>query len=480
MTDRSKKPSSKRASRTSAKPSKANPLWGGRFAAGPAAVMERINASIGFDRRLYAQDIRASKAHAAMLAAEGIIAKPDAKAIAAGLDRIEAEIVAGKFEFKVALEDIHMNVEARLFELIGEPARRLHTARSRNDQVATDLKLWVRDAIDGIDAQIKALQAALIHRAEEHAALLMPGFTHMQAAQPITFGHHLLAYVEMLGRDRSRFADARKRMNEIPLGAAALAGTSFPIDRKATAKALGFDRPAANSLDAVSDRDFVVEFLAAASLCAVHLSRLGEEIVLWASPGMGFITLSDAYTTGSSIMPQKRNPDAAELARAKVGRIVGALTSLLIVLKGLPLAYAKDLQEDKEPLFDAADSLSLALAAMEGMIRDLRPNAERMRAAAEAGYSTATDLADWLVRRLSLPFRRAHEVTGKIVRLAEAKGCALADLPLDALRAIEPGIDRAVYDSLGIDSSVASRRSEGGTAPERVRAAANKARERFL
>ncbi|MGE0717920.1 MAG: argininosuccinate lyase [Alphaproteobacteria bacterium] len=458
----------------------ANPLWGGRFAAGHAAVMERINASIGFDRRLYAQDIAGSKAHARMLAAKGIIGADDARRILEGLDAILAEIEGGRFEFKIALEDIHMNVESRLTELIGPAAGRLHTARSRNDQIALDVKLWVRDAIDGIDEQAKDLQTALIDLAEPHAATVMPGYTHLQAAQPVTFGHHLLAYVEMLGRDRGRLADARRRGNESPLGAAALAGTSFPIDRHMTATALGFDRPTANSLDAVSDRDFTLEFLSALSIMAVHLSRFAEEIVLWCSDGFRFIRLSDAYTTGSSIMPQKRNPDAAELVRAKAGRVVGALNALLMVLKGLPLTYGKDMQDDKEPAFEAADTMSLALAAMAGMVRDMTPDAATMHAATARGFITATDLADWLVRTLGIPFREAHHVTGRCVRRAEQKGCGLHELSLDELRAEHPGITTDVYEVLTVERSVASRTSFGGTAPDNVRAQAADARRRFL
>jgi argininosuccinate lyase len=454
-------------------------MWGGRFAAGPAAVMEHINASIGFDRRLYAQDIAASKAHAAMLVRQGIIGAADGAAIQSGLDRVLQEIEAGQLTFKTALEDIHTNVEARLKEIVGEAAGRLHTARSRNDQVATDFRLWVRDCIDGLDAQVVDLMRALIDRAEQHAATIMPGMTHLQPAQPVTFGHHLLAYVEMLGRDRGRLADARRRLNESPLGAAALAGTSFPIDRQMTARALGFDRPSANSLDAVSDRDFVLEFLAAGAILALHLSRLAEEIVLWVSDGFRFVSLSDAYTTGSSIMPQKRNPDAAELVRGKTGRIVGALNALVLVMKGLPLTYGKDMQEDKEPTFDAADSLSLCLAAMAGMVRDLTVNETAMRQAASAGFATATDLADWLVRSLGLPFRDAHRVTGTLVRLAEQKGCGLADLPLAALQSVEPRITADVFTVLTVDSSVASRTSFGGTAPENVRKAVAAARERL-
>ncbi len=450
-----------------------NRMWGGRFAEGPAAIMEEINASIDFDRRLYRQDIAGSKAHAQMLAAQGIIGKDDAEKIVGGLDAVLREIEAGEFKFSRALEDIHLNVESRLAELIGPAAGRLHTARSRNDQVATDLRLWVRDTIDAADAALAGLQEALAEKALAHADTVMPGFTHLQTAQPVTFGHHLLAYVEMIGRDRGRFADARKRLNESPLGAAALAGTSFPIDREATARALGFDRPTANSIDAVSDRDFVIETLAAASLTAVHLSRFAEELVIWSSREFSFVRLSDRFTTGSSIMPQKRNPDAAELVRAKTGRIVGALTGLIIVMKGLPLAYAKDMQEDKEPLFDAMDSLALAVAAITGMVVDLEPNRENLEKAAGAGYSTATDLADWLVRSLGLPFRHAHEVTGKIVAVAEAKGVALDRLTLDDMRKIEPRITDSVFSVLGARASVQSRTSFGGTAPQNVKRAAN-------
>jgi argininosuccinate lyase len=451
-----------------------NKMWGGRFASGPDAVMEEINASIDFDRRLYRQDIAASKAHAAMLAKQGIIARDDAAKIAHGLDTILSEMDAGKFRFKRALEDIHMNVEARLADLIGPAAGRLHTARSRNDQVATDFKLWVRDAIDAIDAALAGYQRALARRAAEHAATVMPGFTHLQTAQPVTFGHHLLAYVEMAARDRGRFADARKRLNESPLGAAALAGTSFRLDRAMTAKTLGFDRAAANSLDAVSDRDFVLETLAAASIAAVHLSRFAEEIVIWCSPLSGLAALSDKFTTGSSIMPQKRNPDAAELVRAKTGRVVGALTALLVVMKGLPLAYQKDMQEDKEGAMDALSALMLCVAAMTGMVDDLTPHAVRMREAAGAGYATATDLADWLVRTLKIPFRDAHHVTGRIVAAAEAAGVALDRLPLAAMQRVEPRITKAVFAVLSVERSVASRTSYGGTAPVNVRREANK------
>ena len=449
-------------------------MWGGRFASGPGAIMQEINASIDFDRRLYRQDIAASKAHAAMLAKQGIISRDDARQIAHGLDTILSEMETGKFRFRRALEDIHMNVESRLSDLIGAPAGRLHTARSRNDQIATDFKLWVRDAIDDIDAALAGYQKALAEKALAHAATVMPGFTHLQTAQPVTFGHHLLAYVEMAARDRGRFADARKRMNESPLGAAALAGTSFKLDRAMTAKALGFDRPAANSLDAVSDRDFVMEALAAASITAVHLSRFAEEIVLWCSPLVGFIALSDKFTTGSSIMPQKRNPDAAELVRAKTGRIVGALQGLFVVMKGLPLTYQKDMQEDKEGAMDAFSALMLGIAAMTGMVEDMKPDAARMRAAAGSGYATATDLADWLVRTLKIPFREAHHVTGRIVAAAEQARVPLEKLPLAAMQAIEPRITKAVFDVLSVERSVASRTSEGGTAPANVKREATK------
>jgi argininosuccinate lyase len=435
----------------------------------PAEIMEEINASVGFDKALAPQDIRASKAHAAMLAAQGIISQGDARKINSGLDRVAEEIAAGSFQFSRALEDVHMNVESRLKELIGEAAGRLHTARSRNDQVATDFKLYVRDWIDGADGALSGLQLALARKAEANSDLVMPGFTHLQPAQPVTFGHHLLAYVEMVGRDRGRLGDARARLNECPLGAAALAGTSFPVDRHMTAKALGFDRPTANSLDSVADRDFALETLAAASIAAVHLSRLAEEIVVWMTPQFGFVRLSDKFTTGSSIMPQKRNPDAAELVRAKVGRIAGAFQALLIVMKGLPLAYAKDLQEDKEATFDALASLKLCIAAMTGMVDDLEPNAEAMRAAAGGGYATATDLADWLVRTLHLPFREAHHVTGRIVAAAEAKGVALDQLSLADLQAVSPRITKDAFAVLSAESSVRSRTSFGGTAPQNVR-----------
>jgi argininosuccinate lyase len=445
-----------------------NKMWGGRFSDRPDAIMEEINVSIDVDRHLYAQDIEASKAHAAMLAAQGIITAADAKKIAKGLDAILSEIGKGSFEFKRALEDIHMNVESRLSELIGPAAGRLHTARSRNDQVATDFRLYIRDTIDTLDAAFADFQRALVERAIEHAATVMPGFTHLQTAQPVTFGHHLLAYVEMAARDRGRFADARKRLNESPLGAAALAGTSFPIDREATARALGFARPMANSLDAVSDRDFVLEGLSAAAITAVHLSRFAEEIVVWTSPLVGLARLSDKFTTGSSIMPQKRNPDAAELVRAKTGRIIGALNALLIVMKGLPLAYQKDMQEDKEGAMEAFSALSLAIRAMTGMVRDLTPDEARMKRAAGDGYATATDLADWLVRTLKIPFRDAHHVTGRIVARAAKEGVPLHQMSLKALREIEPKITADALKVLSVDASVKSRTSFGGTAPKNV------------
>lgn len=454
----------------------ANALWGGRFAAGPADIMSRINASINFDQRLFAQDIAGSRAHCEMLVAQGIISAEDGAQICSGLEKILGEIEAGEFQFSEALEDIHMNIESRLTEIIGPAAGRLHTARSRNDQVATDFRLWTRDAIDEVMAQLAALQGILLDRAEEAADAVMPGFTHLQSAQPVTFGHHLMAYYEMFGRDLSRFRDARVRLNESPLGSAALAGTSFPIDRKATAAALGFDRPTRNSLDAVSDRDFALEFLSAAAICAVHLSRIAEEIVIWSSAQFGFVTLPDSFSTGSSIMPQKRNPDAAELARAKAGRIIGALNALLIVMKGLPLAYSKDMQEDKEQLFDAADNLALCLAAMGGMLAELHFNREKMAAAAGLGFSTATDLADWLVRELNLPFRQAHHVVGEIVKLAETRGVGLEALSLQELQSVEARITEAARAVLNVQASVASRVSVGGTAPEQVRAAIAAAR----
>jgi argininosuccinate lyase len=449
-----------------------NKMWGGRFTERSDAIMEEINVSIDVDRHLYAQDIAASKAHAAMLAAQGIITANDAKNIKAGLDTIMSEIGGGSFDFKRALEDIHMNVESRLGELIGPAAGRLHTARSRNDQVATDFRLYVRDTIDATDAALAAFQRALVERAIEHAGTVMPGFTHLQSAQPVTFGHHLLAYVEMAARDRGRFSDARRRLNESPLGAAALAGTSFPIDRAATAKALGFDRPMANSLDAVSDRDFVLETLSAAAIASVHLSRFAEELVIWTSPLIGLVRLSDKFTTGSSIMPQKRNPDAAELVRAKTGRVIGALTALLIVMKGLPLAYQKDMQEDKQGAMEAFGALSLAIRAMTGMVQDIIPDQARMKAAAGEGYATATDLADWLVRTLKMPFRDAHHITGRIVAVASDAGVALDKLHLKDMQAIEPRITAAALAVLSVEASVKSRTSFGGTAPKNVLAQA--------
>ena len=442
--------------------------WGGRFAAGPSVIMQEINASIGFDRKMWRQDIKGSLAHAAMLARIGLITAADLAAIQGGLAGIAAEIEAGRFPFDATLEDIHMNIEARLTDRIGEAGKRLHTARSRNDQVATDFRLWVRDAIDGLTAQITDVMQALAERAATHAADPMPGFTHLQTAQPVTFGHHMLAYVEMLDRDRGRLADCRKRLNVSPLGSAALAGTSFPIDRHMTATAMGFDRPSDNSLDAVSDRDFALEFLSAAAISAMHLSRLAEEIVIWCSAPYRFIRLSDAFTTGSSIMPQKRNPDAAELVRAKTGRINGALVGLLTVMKGLPLAYAKDMQEDKEPVFDAAEAWALSLAATAGMVRDMTPDTARMREFAGSGFATATDLADWLVRILRLPFRNAHHVTGRLVAIAESRGVDLAGLSLADMQAVEAGITDDVFSVLTVEASVASRTSHGGTAPSNV------------
>ncbi len=464
---------------TDSKDKASNAMWGGRFAAGPDAIMEAINASIGFDKRLYAQDIRGSRAHAAMLAAQGIIRDSDAEAIREGLLTVLSEIEAGNFPFRTALEDIHMNVEARLKEIIGEPAGRLHTARSRNDQVATDFRLWVRDQCDAAIAGLDALIRAMLGQAEAGADWVMPGFTHLQTAQPVTWGHHMMAYVEMFARDKSRFEDARKRMNECPLGAAALAGTGFAIDRFATAAALDFDRPMANSLDAVSDRDFALEFLSSSSICAVHLSRLAEELVIWSSAQFRFVAMSDKWSTGSSIMPQKRNPDAAELIRAKIGRILGATVALFTVMKGLPLAYSKDMQEDKEQVFDAADNLMLALAAMAGMIGDLTVNTDKLEAAASSGFSTATDLADWLVREAGLPFRDAHHVTGTLVAMAEAKGCDLPDLSLTEMQSVNPAINQEIYSVLGVHNSVASRQSYGGTAPDQVRAQIARWKERL-
>ena len=455
-------------------------IWGGRFAAGPSAIMEEINVSVGFDQRLAKQDLHGSRAHCAMLVAQGIVSKEDGDAIQEGLTRIEKEIAAGNFLFKRALEDVHMNIESRLADLIGAPAGRLHTARSRNDQVATDFRMWVRAAIDTLDDEIRKLQVALIDKADAHAETIMPGFTHMQAAQPVTFGHHLLAYVEMFGRDRGRLNDARKRMNECPLGAGALAGTSFPIDRALTAEKLNFDRPMANSMDAVSDRDFALEFLAAASILAIHMSRLAEEMVNWSSAQFGFIRFTDAFSTGSSMMPQKRNPDAAELVRGKTGRIFGGLIALLTVMKGLPLTYSKDMQEDKEIVFAAFDTLELCLAATAGMVVDMAPDTARMRASASAGFTTATDLADWLTRVLDIPFRESHHVTGKIVKLAEGKGCALAEMTLAEMQAAEPRITQDVFKVLTPEASAASRTSFGGTAPQNVRAQVKDARTRFL
>ena len=454
-------------------------IWGGRFASGPSQLMQDINASVSYDRRLYQQDIAGSKAHATMLAACNIITSADCNAIHKGLEQIAIEIEQGKFVFSDSLEDIHMNIESRLAELIGEPARRLHTARSRNDQVATDFKLWVRDAADAIDHALADMQIALIEKATSHADTVMPGFTHLQTAQPITFGFHLMAYVEMLGRDRSRFADARIRLNESPLGAAALAGTSFPTNRHMTAAALGFDRPAANAMDAVADRDFALEFLAAAAICSVHLSRFAEELVIWSSDRFGFISLSDAFTTGSSIMPQKRNPDAAELVRAKPGRIIGALNGLLVVLKGLPLAYGKDMQEDKEGVFDAADSLAIAIATTTGMIRDLTAKPDAMLAALQQGFPTATDLADYMVRELGIPFREAHHLSGKIVDVAATKGVDIEALSLAELQAIEPRIKPNIIGQLSVASAVGARTSFGGTAPDEVRARIADAKQRF-
>lgn len=447
----------------------ANEMWGGRFSAGPDAIMEAINASIGYDQRMARQDIEGSRAHAAMLAATGVITEDDAKVIRDGLLTVLAEIEEGSFAFSTALEDIHMNVEARLKEIVGEPAGRLHTARSRNDQVATDFRLWVRDQLDAAIDGLEALIRALLGQAEAGADWVMPGFTHLQTAQPVTWGHHMMAYVEMFGRDMSRFRDARVRMNESPLGSAALAGTSFPIDRHMTAEALGFDRPTANSLDAVADRDFALEFLSSATICAMHLSRFAEELVIWSSAQFRFVRMSDKWSTGSSIMPQKRNPDAAELIRAKIGRIMGANIGLMTVMKGLPLAYSKDMQEDKEQVFDAADNLMLALAAMTGMVSDMTANTESLEAAASSGFSTATDLADWCVRALNMPFRDAHHVTGSLVAMAEDRGCDLPDLSLEDMQTVNAQITEEVFGVLGVHNSVASRTSYGGTAPSEVR-----------
>jgi len=451
-------------------------MWGGRFAEGPAAVMREINASIPFDKRLWRQDVAASKAHVAMLGAQGIVAPDDAAAISAGLDAVAADYDTSGVDDDLSLEDIHMQTEARLADRIGAVAGRLHTARSRNDQVATDFRLWVRDAIDQVDAALGAFQDALIARADEHADSVMPGFTHLQSAQPVTLGHHLMAYYEMIARDRSRFASARARLNQCPLGSAALAGTGFPIDRDMTAAALGFDGPTRNSLDAVSDRDFALDYLMSATQCALHLSRLAEEFILWASQPFGFVALNDQWSTGSSIMPQKRNPDAAELVRGHSGRIAGCMTALVMTMKGLPLAYSKDMQDDKPPVFEAHDLLGLSIAAMTGMVASATFRTERMRSAAESGFATATDLADWLVRAANIPFREAHHITGRAVKTAEEQGLALDRLPLEALQAIDSRIDARVYDVLGVDASVAARASFGGTAPERVRAAVAAAR----
>lgn len=445
-----------------------NKMWGGRFTAGPDAIMKAINDSIAFDRRMAAQDIQGSQAHAAMLGAVGIISDSDCMTIREGLKTIMMEIEAGNFSFKAELEDIHMNVESRLLEVIGEASGRLHTGRSRNDQVATDFRLWVRDQIDALILYIEELMSAFLEQAKIGVEWIMPGFTHLQTAQPVTWGHHMMAYVEMLARDKSRFKDARKRMNESPLGTAALAGTSFPIDRDMTAKDLGFDRPTANSLDSVSDRDFALEFLNCASICAMHLSRFSEELVIWSSAQFRFVTLSDRFSSGSSIMPQKKNPDAAELIRAKVGRIFGANVALMMVMKGLPLTYSKDMQEDKEQVFDAADNLTLALTAMTGMVSDMTAHQENLQIAASSGFSTATDLADWLVKTLDMPFREAHHVTGKLVALAEVEECDLPDLTIAQLQSVNSNITSDVYSVLGVENSVASRTSYGGTAPEQV------------
>jgi argininosuccinate lyase len=455
-------------------------IWGGRFSGGPSEVMERINSSIGFDKRMYAQDILASKAHADMLVNQKIISAEDGTFINQGLNQICNEIEAGTFEFKTALEDIHMNIESRLIEIIGDVAGRLHTARSRNDQVATDFKLWVRDEIDSLDEALKSLQKILINRAEENAATLMPGYTHLQTAQPVTLGHHLLAYVEMIGRDRSRAMDCRKRMNENPLGSGALAGTSFPIDRHATALALGFDRPTANSLDAVSDRDFALEYLSIASIISVHLSRLAEEIVIWSSSSFGFINLPDSFSTGSSMLPQKRNPDAAELIRAKSGRVIGNLTSLLIVMKSLPLAYSKDMQEDKEPVFETADTLALTISAMTGMFEEITFNTEQMLHTVKASNCNAIDIADWLVRQVGKPFREAHHISGRLVKLAEKKNCLLEDLTLADMQSIEPNITKDILSALDIEKTLLTKTSFGGSAPQNVQVACVEARRKYL
>ncbi len=458
---------------------KSNQMWGGHFESGPSEIMQRINQSISFDQKLYDQDIEGSIAHATMLTKKKILTPAEGEKIIDGLKQVKKEIISGKFKFKAELEDIHMNVEARLSDLIGDVAGKLHTARSRNDQVATDFRLYVRDCFDNLDLALKELQAALIKRASEHYDTIMPGFTHLQTAQPVTLGHHLLAYVEMFGRDRSRATDARARMNECPLGAAALAGTSFPTDRKITANLLGFDCPTSNSIDSVSDRDFAIEFLSTASIVAMHLSRFAEEIVIWATADFSFIKLSDAFTSGSSIMPQKRNPDAAELVRAKSGRIYGSLFGLLTVMKGLPLTYSKDMQEDKEPVFDVVDNISLCIAAMKGMVLDMKVNKDKMKEAAGRGYSTATDLADWLVQNLGIPFRQCHHITGRIVRLAEERGCTLSEIPLEDMKKVEPGITNDVYNVLSVENSVASRTSFGGTAPANVKKAVKEAQKKW-
>ncbi|MCD6034397.1 MAG: argininosuccinate lyase [Rickettsiales bacterium] len=461
-------------------PSKNNSMWGGRFDTAPSALMEQINASIDFDKRFYAQDIRGSEAHCRMLVKQGILTKAEGEKILSGLVQVKSEIESGDFTFTPALEDIHMHVESRLKEIIGDVAGKLHTARSRNDQVATDCKLWVRDQLDLIDHELQDLQKALLMRAEEHYDTLMPGFTHLQTAQPVTLGHHFLAYVEMLGRDRSRVQDARERLNECPLGSAALAGTSFPLDRHMTAELLEFREPTRNSLDAVSDRDFALDFLNMAATCAIHLSRFAEEIVIWSSADFAFIRLSSAFSTGSSIMPQKRNPDAAELVRAKAARILGSQTTLYTVMKGLPLAYSKDMQEDKEPLFDAADTLLLCIRAMTGMVSDMTINIEKMHQAAGRGFSTATDLADWLVQNLGLPFRECHHITGHIVKEAETRGVGLSNLPIEVMQQAEPRITREIYNVLTVEQSVKSRKSFGGTAPDNVRQAIRDAKKRYV
>lgn len=465
--------------KTNKKTDATNKMWGGHFESGPSEIMQKINQSISFDKKLYAQDIAGSIAHAHMLTKRKILTGAEGKKIINGLKHIRREIDAGKFKFKPELEDIHMNIEARLADLIGDVAGKLHTARSRNDQVATDFRLYVREAFDNLDAALKDLQSALITRASEHYDTIMPGFTHLQTAQPVTLGHHLLAYVEMFGRDRSRSQDAKKRMNECPLGAAALAGTSFPTDRRITARLLGFDCPTANSIDSVSDRDFAIEFLSTASMVAMHLSRFAEEIVIWATADFSFIKLSDAFTSGSSIMPQKRNPDAAELVRAKSGRIYGSLFALLTVMKGLPLTYSKDMQEDKEPVFEVVDNISLCIAAMRGMVLDMKINKEKMKEAAGRGYSTATDLADWLVQNLGIPFRQCHHITGRIVKLAEERECFLHEIPLEDMKHIEPGITANIYGVLSVENSVASRTSLGGTAPSNVKKAIKDAQKKW-